>query len=81
MANTETTRNAARQALEAYQACEGLGGNGDETDLVDLIADLMHLADTFTGDDETYGGYCAERALEHYSDETGDDGESDDDVG
>jgi hypothetical protein len=70
MNNTEKTRASAQAALEAYRLHEGLDrSNGDETDLGDLLVDLAHLADTFTGEDETSGAYVLERALDVYHEE------------
>jgi len=73
MTNSYESRAAARAALEAYRSHQGLGGNGDETDTTDLVADLLHLADTFTGDDETSGSYLAEQAVGHYGEELADE--------
>lgn len=73
MANNEKTRAAALAALRVYQQHPGLGGNGDATDLGDLLVDLAHLANTFTGDDETSGGYVLENALDVYNEERGDE--------
>lgn len=46
MANNDASRAAAQSALDAYREHPTLGGNGDETDIMDLVADLLHLADT-----------------------------------
>lgn len=70
MANSENSRSAALAALRAYQAIPGFNtDNGDASDLGDLLADLAHLADTFEGEDEIYGGYALEHALEVYAEE------------
>lgn len=76
MSNTEATRADAMAALEAYRASAGKRrqfGNGDSSDLSDLLVDLAHLADTFTGEDETSGAYELERALDIYHEEDGED--------
>lgn len=39
-------REAARAALTTYTSQEGHGGGDDRENIVDLIADLAHLADS-----------------------------------
>lgn len=69
MTNTDEARAAARSALQAYRSHATCGGNGDETDLIDLVTDLLHLADTFTGEDETSGSYVLDKARDFYDEE------------
>lgn len=61
MANNVTTRQAARNALDAYKASPGMVED-DETAMVDLIADLMFLADSL----DISGEIVADEAAMHY---------------
>lgn len=64
MSNTDESRAAARAALETYVGTPGFEVD-DETGIVDLIADLMHLADSLT-DVDTSGDFVADTASGHY---------------
>lgn len=47
MSNTDRTRKAAWNAINAYVESDGIPDANDvETTITDLIADLMHLADS-----------------------------------
>lgn len=79
MANNDITRSAARNALRAYQASEGMTED-DETSIIDLIADLAFLAEY---DLEISGEYVIERGAWHFTEdkaEQEDDDDDDDDV-
>lgn len=85
MANNDVTRSAARNALRAYQASEGMTED-DETSIIDLIADLAFLAEY---DLDISGEYVIERGAWHFTedkaeqeneDEELDDDDDDDDV-
>jgi len=64
MANNERTRAAAQAALDVYRATPGFEVD-EETALSDLVADLMHLADSKDID----GEYIADKARGDYLDE------------
>lgn len=82
MANNDITRSAARNALRAYQASEGMTED-DETSIIDLIADLAFLAEY---DLEISGEYVIERGAWHFTEDKAeqedelDEDEDDDDV-
>lgn len=61
MANNKKTRKAAQVALSKYRSIPGFRTD-EETAISDLIADLMHLADSknFSGE------YLAEKAHDDY---------------
>lgn len=61
MANNVTTRQAARNALDAYKAAPGMVKD-DELALVDLVADLMFLADSL----DLSGEWVVDEASGHY---------------
>lgn len=61
MANNERTRAAAQAALDVYTGTPGFEEE-DENALSDLIADLMHLADSKDID----GEWVAGRAHDNY---------------
>lgn len=65
MANNDITRSAARNALRAYQASEGMTED-DETSIIDLIADLAFLAEY---DLEISGEYVIERGAWHFTED------------
>jgi hypothetical protein len=62
---------AARVALAAYRA--GLSPVEEPTAIIDLIADLMHVADGTSGDGSISGEYAVDRAAEYYRDEDGEE--------
>lgn len=77
MANTETTRQAARAALEAYKASPGMMDD-DETAIIDLIADLAFLAEAEV---DISGEYVITQGAHHFVEdkrEQEDDDEEDD---
>lgn len=61
MANNRRTRMAAQKALDTYRSIPGFGVD-EETAISDLIADLMHLADS----KDVSGEYIADRARGDY---------------
>lgn len=63
MSNTVRTRAAAQNALDAYAASEGISeANADEPETLipDLIADLMHLADSLGHSGEDLAGLATD---------------------
>lgn len=67
MSDTERARTAAQNAVDAYLASDGIseGYEDSATVIVDLITDLMHLADSLGHS----GEYVADRAADFYADE------------
>lgn len=68
MANNMRSRRAAQKALDTYRAIPGFKVD-EETALSDLIADLMHLADS----KDVSGEYIADRARGDYLEEKNDE--------
>lgn len=64
MANNVITRRAAQKALNAYRSTPGFEVD-EETAISDLIADLMHLADS----KNMSGEYLADKARGDYMEE------------
>jgi hypothetical protein len=68
MANNERTRAAAEAALATYSAQPGMADGAEA--VVDLMADLAHVADVAGFG----GGQLLDRAAEHYADELAEGG-------
>lgn len=67
----------ARIALAYYRA--GLSPVEESTAIIDLIADLMHVADATSGDDSISGEYAVDRAAEYYRGEDDEESDEEDD--
>lgn len=65
MADNEISRQAARNALQAYMASEGMTDE-PETAIVDLIADLAFLAEF---DHDVSGEYVITQGAYHYTED------------